>query len=241
MYEGSYRPRAEIEYRSRRDTPRRGAERLSPRMVARPDRIALWAVLLALAGMIAAAASAHAGSGGTGASGTSGGSTQCPDQRFGARSLRLGDCGDDVRTLHWVLKADSYGVTLDQDFDNPTDDSVRAFQRSHDVGTTGVVNRTTRRKLARTMAKATATWYGPGFYRKRTACGKRLTRSTIGVAHRRLPCGTKVTLKYKGRWVRAKVIDRGPYARGVRWDLTSATAQKLHMSTTSTIRAAPIK
>src|SRR4051812_43321572 len=129
MYEGSYRPRAEIEYRRRRENPRRGAERLSPRMVQRPDRIAMWAVVLAVAGMVAAAASAHAGSGGTGASSTSGGSSECPAQRFGSRSLRLGDCGDDVKTLHWLLKADSYGVPLDQDFDNPTDDSVRAFQR----------------------------------------------------------------------------------------------------------------
>jgi hypothetical protein len=46
--------------------------------------------------MIAAAASAHAGSGGIGTSGTSGGATGCSDQRYGSRSLRLGDCGDDL-------------------------------------------------------------------------------------------------------------------------------------------------
>ena len=84
-------------------------------------------------------------------------------------------------------------------------------------------------------------WYGPGFYGNRTACGKRLRRSTIGVAHRKLPCGTKVTFKYGSRYVRAKVIDRGPYANGARWDLTERTAQKLHLTTTDKIRAAPIK
>ena len=36
-------------------------------------------------------------------------------------------------------------------------------------------------------------WYGPGFYGKRTACGLALTTTLIGVAHRSLPCGTKVT------------------------------------------------
>jgi rare lipoprotein A len=91
------------------------------------------------------------------------------------------------------------------------------------------------------MPKSVATWYGPGFFGERTACGQRLRRKTIGVAHRRLPCGTKVTLKYGGRFLRAKVIDRGPYASGVRWDLTQKTARELHVTTTDTIRAAPIK
>ena len=91
------------------------------------------------------------------------------------------------------------------------------------------------------MPRSVATWYGPGFFGERTACGQTLRRKTIGVAHRHLPCGTKVTLKYGGRYVRARVIDRGPYASGVRWDLTQKTARKLHLTTTDTIRAAPIK
>src|SRR5690348_8236303 len=36
---------------------------------------------------------------------------------------------------------------------------------------------------------ATATQYGPGFYGRRTACGVKLTRSTIGLANRTLRCG----------------------------------------------------
>src|SRR5437588_9851339 len=43
---------------------------------------------------------------------------------------------------------------------------------------------------------AKATWYGPGLFGKRTACGQRLTRSLVGVAHRRLPCGTPVEIYY---------------------------------------------
>ena len=43
-----------------------------------------------------------------------------------------------------------------------------------------------------TVFKA-ATWYGPGFWGKSTACGTVLTPTTIGVAHRKLPCGTTVT------------------------------------------------
>ena len=233
MYEGPPRSRAEIEYRRRQR---------QATYIRNPDRIALWAVAMAVIAMVAAAASAHAGSGGTGVSGGgTGTSGPCQDQRFGARALRLGDCGADVKTLHWLLKADSYGVPMDKEFDDPTDGSVRSFQRRHSLDANGVVGTATRRGIVRTMASSVATWYGPGFFGHQTACGRTLRRGTIGVAHRHLPCGTKVTLKYRGRFVRARVIDRGPYTRGVRWDLTQATAQALHMTTTSTIRAAPIK
>jgi hypothetical protein len=226
MYEGTTRSRAEIEYRR---------SRAAPRVERRPDRIALWAFAMAVIAMVAAAASAHAGSGGTGASGS------CSDAQFGHRSLRLGDCGDDVKTLNWVLKADEYGVPLEKDFDNPTDDSVRSFQRRHDLDVDGVVGRSTRRKIVHTMGRSVATWYGPGFFGERTACGVRLHRDTIGVAHRHLACGTKVTLGYHGRYVRARVIDRGPYTNNARWDLTQRTAKRLNLTTTDTIRAAPIK
>jgi hypothetical protein len=82
---------------------------------------------------------------------------------------------------------------------------------------------------------ARATWYGPGFYGHRTACGIRLTRRTLGVAHRKLRCGTKVDLYYRGRTIRVPVIDRGPYANGADWDVTGAAAARLHMRSTATI------
>ena len=85
-----------------------------------------------------------------------------------------------------------------------------------------------------------ATWYGPGLYGNRMACGRRLTRSTIGVAHKRLPCGTKVALRYRGREIVVPVVDRGPYARGIEYDLTYATARKLGMTQTSRIAAAAL-
>ena len=64
-------------------------------------------------------------------------------------------------------------------------------------------------------------WYGPGFYGNRTACGVVvLQRETIGVAHRTLPCGTRVTFRYNGKTVVTRVIDRGPYVAGRIFDLT---------------------
>jgi peptidoglycan lytic transglycosylase len=73
-----------------------------------------------------------------------------------------------------------------------------------------------------------ATWFGPGFYGQRTACGQVLTPAVVGVAHRSLPCGTLVKMSYHGRGLIVPVIDRGPYARnGAAWDLTSGAAQAL--------------
>jgi hypothetical protein len=74
---------------------------------------------------------------------------------------------------------------------------------------------------------AVASWYGPGFYGNRTACGLTYTESSWGVAHRSLPCGTPVQFRHNGRVVTAPVIDRGPYVSGRTWDLSAAVCRAL--------------
>jgi rare lipoprotein A (peptidoglycan hydrolase) len=71
-------------------------------------------------------------------------------------------------------------------------------------------------------------WYGPGFYGRRTACGQKYTKTILGVAHRTLPCGTKVTFRWKGRTITVPVIDRGPYVSGRQWDLSGGLCVALH-------------
>lgn len=85
---------------------------------------------------------------------------------------------------------------------------------------------------------AGASWYGPGLYGRRTACGQTLRAATIGVAHRRLPCGTLVKFVYRGRAVIAPVIDRGPYVRGRAWDLTAAASEALGFKGVGRVRYA---
>ena len=72
-------------------------------------------------------------------------------------------------------------------------------------------------------------WYGPGFYGNRTACGLAYTKTIQGVAHRTLPCGTKVSFRNpkNGRTITVPVIDRGPYVAGRQWDLSGATCTYL--------------
>ena len=74
---------------------------------------------------------------------------------------------------------------------------------------------------------AYASWYGPGLYGGHLGCGGTLDAGDLGVAHKSLPCGTKVTLRHHGRVVRVPVIDRGPYVGGREYDLTEATARRL--------------
>ena len=88
---------------------------------------------------------------------------------------------------------------------------------------------TAKRRVGRmnVYRTALASWYGPGFYGRRTGCGGTLRYGQIGVAHKTLPCGSKVTLRHDGRRVRVPVIDRGPYVGAREYDLTAATARKL--------------
>lgn len=88
------------------------------------------------------------------------------------------------------------------------------------------------------MRIAGATWYGPGLYGRRTACGQVLRAATIGVAHRTLPCGTTVKLIYRGRVLLTTVIDRGPYTRGNSFDLTNGARRALHFSGADRLRYA---
>ena len=82
---------------------------------------------------------------------------------------------------------------------------------------------------------AQASWYGPGFYGNRTACGQTLTPGMLGVAHKTMPCGTNLKLRHGGKTVKVEVIDRGPYAGDREFDLTEATRNKLGFGSTGTI------
>jgi rare lipoprotein A len=101
-------------------------------------------------------------------------------------------------------------------------------------GVNGTVSSRLRRRVY-VYRQSYASWYGPGFYGRRTACGRTIDASTLGVANKSLPCGTRVTFRHHGRSVTVPVIDRGPYAGGREWDLTTATKERLGFGSTGTI------
>jgi rare lipoprotein A len=98
----------------------------------------------------------------------------------------------------------------------------------------GAPARTTNGKVI-VYRRAAASWYGPGLYGNKLACGGTLTPGTLGVANKTLPCGAKVTLRYHGHTATVPVVDRGPYAAGREYDLTAATKNKLHFGSTGTV------
>jgi hypothetical protein len=81
-----------------------------------------------------------------------------------------------------------------------------------------------------------ASWYGPGFYGNRTACGQVYTPEIVGVAHKTLPCGTLLTLTYGSRVLTVPVIDRGPYIAGRTLDLSNATKLAIGCTDLCTLR-----
>ena len=101
------------------------------------------------------------------------------------------------------------------------------------VAATGSVVGVAARVRAHRFRPALASWYG--LYGDAVACGGVLHRNTIGVAHKTLPCGTRLTIRYRGRSVVARVIDRGPYIAGREFDLTGGAARALHFDGVDTI------
>lgn len=99
------------------------------------------------------------------------------------------------------------------------------------------VNATVSAEVGRLRAfrRTFASWYGPGFYGRRTACGQTFHARLMGVAHKTLPCGTRLTLRHGDRIVRARVIDRGPFHPGREFDLSPAVKQALGFGSTGPV------
>jgi hypothetical protein len=211
---------------------------------SRPDRVAAWAFVLGILLILLAATTSHGQTGGTPVPGTVpagvSGPLDATAPELGQRVLSAGASGSDVETLQRILVAKGYRpLEATGSFDSATKQAVERFQRDARLSVDGVVGPKTRPALLGLMRVLRATWYGPGFYGKRTACGRRLAPHTLGVAHRKLPCGTRVTFFHDGRFLTLPVIDRGPFARGVAWDLTAAAAKKLGFRSTGSLRSAP--
>ena len=71
-----------------------------------------------------------------------------------------------------------------------------------------------------------ASWYQMG---KVTASGEKFKPDKLTAAHRTLPFGTKLKLKYKNRKIIVTINDRGPFIRGRHIDLSRGAAKALNM------------
>ncbi|HEY3830434.1 MAG TPA: septal ring lytic transglycosylase RlpA family protein [Solirubrobacteraceae bacterium] len=104
---------------------------------------------------------------------------------------------------------------------------------------TGTTGGAAPEETSTTPKRALATWFGPGFYGNKTACGQTMSPALVGVASRTLACGTLVQIGYRGHHLTVPVVDRGPYGHiGAMWDLTAGTARALNIKETVRITTA---
>ena len=75
-----------------------------------------------------------------------------------------------------------------------------------------------------------ASWYGPGLEGSLTASGEVFDPSGFTAAHKTLPFGTRLTVRYGGRSVQVTVNDRGPYSGGRDLDLSQRAAEALGLT-----------
>lgn len=83
------------------------------------------------------------------------------------------------------------------------------------------------------MATAVASWYSPADSGGRPACGYGWAYN--GVAHKTLPCGTKIRM-CAARCATAIVADRGPYIAGREYDLMPSLKANLGCGDICTVR-----
>lgn len=85
--------------------------------------------------------------------------------------------------------------------------------------------------------RGVASWYGPGFHGRQTACGNLYNEWGMTAAHRTLKCGTVVEVHASnGKMVTVTIRDRGPYISGRIIDLSRGAAQQLGMLKAGTAR-----
>ena len=117
-----------------------------------------------------------------------------------------------------LLILSSIGCGKPDSGDTAFNDKATASERS-----------TTEIKQESEPVQGQASWYGPGFYGKKTTSGEILKEGTMTAAHSSLPMGTKVkvTRLDNNESVTVVINDRKPYRQGTVIDLAHGAATAL--------------
>lgn len=110
-----------------------------------------------------------------------------------------------------------------------TEDANPAAERMDPISSAGDPGVPLHRHLRR--ERGIASYYGPEFFWRKMANGRRFDPGSISAAHKTLPLGSVVVVRNleNNRSVVVRVEDRGPYVEGRIIDVTPRTAQQLGM------------
>src|ERR1700733_4606029 len=78
---------------------------------------------------------------------------------------------------------------------------------------------------------ASVYWPGDGvvkIHNYNTSSGERYSATAMTCAHKSLPLGTRLIVRYGENYAEVKVNDRGPFIKGREIDLTPGVAKSLH-------------
>lgn len=72
-----------------------------------------------------------------------------------------------------------------------------------------------------------SSWYGNEFHGRPTSSGETFNENDFTAAHRTLPFGTYLAVRYEGRGIIVRITDRGPFISGRILDLSKRAAREL--------------
>lgn len=164
-----------------------------------------------------------------------------------ALTARMDDLESDLTSAttaaeHWRERAEDASATaaaIRDDNESLKREVARLQQMKREVPATSSVKQAGATTSSTAGWKtARASWYGPGFYGRKTASGAVLTTGMMNVAVPRgaFAFGTKIEFRYKGRTCVAVVNDTGAFAKyGRQFDLGPGTAKALGFSGVGTV------
>ena len=144
----------------------------------------------------------------------------------------------------WQQRAETASATasaVEADNEALKRDIARIQQQKREAPATSSATQASTTASAAGWQTAKASWYGPGFYGRKTASGAVLTAGMMNVAvpqgsTGRFPFGTRIEFAYNGRTCVAVVNDTGAFAKyGRQFDLGPGTAKALGFSGVGTV------
>lgn len=138
---------------------------------------------------------------------------------------------DETELYQWTQEL----IELEALDENPTEEEIVIFNSLSEwlpewrfiPVAVKAMKRTCSALQASGASEGEASWYGGKFHGRRTANGERYNQNEMTAAHKTLPFNSIIEVTYRGRSVRVRINDAGPYHGNRIIDLSRAAADQL--------------